>query len=198
MPFGACMSCLMLPSLVGKMSAILPIRQGSGTRGEGEIAICRGKLVPPVGIEPTTPGLGNLRRRDRRWSPVSNCAARSGFWASFLLSCGQAWFAVVVVVASASRRQRPLHPGDQRRGERFNRSLKYESTSTSARSPPRPSWPRRCRATSSPTTKSDRTRLSDNGDPSSCTAKSHTYSRAKSPRSLTRYTSTKAGESSMA
>src|SRR5450756_993103 len=54
-------------SLVGKMSAVLPIRKAFGRTPKTEIAICRQEVVPPAGIEPATPGLGNMRKT---WSPV--------------------------------------------------------------------------------------------------------------------------------
>jgi hypothetical protein len=45
---------------VGKMSAILPIRQDSGASRKVENTLSSGKVVPPARLERATPGLGNL------------------------------------------------------------------------------------------------------------------------------------------
>jgi len=53
---------VVVPCLVGRMSAVLPNRKACGRLPEGEIAICRQDVVPPGWIEQPTPGLGNLRK----------------------------------------------------------------------------------------------------------------------------------------
>jgi hypothetical protein len=52
--------CAVLTVLVGKMSAFLPFRKFRARTARYESALSRRLLVPPAGIEPATPGLGNL------------------------------------------------------------------------------------------------------------------------------------------